>query len=154
MLSPDANASSHRRRPSTKIESGSFPSRTARARRSRELSRLVIILDFTLEQFATETQRHGANLQAEQKSGGLLANPVLALCVSVSPCLCGFIHQWQSLPRSASDRKHSKAGPRPNVLPLGHGRKSNPHENASPRLATSACRSETVWRSRATPSSA
>src|SRR5260370_39528976 len=84
MLSPDANASSHRRRPSTKIESGSFPSRTARARRSRELSRLVIILDFTLEQFATETQRHGANLQAQQKRRGLLTNPAFALCVSVS----------------------------------------------------------------------
>src|SRR6266849_2561465 len=84
MLSPDASASSHRRRPSTKIEAGSFPSRTARARRSRELSRLVITLDFTLEQFATETQRHEANLQAEQKRGGLLANPVFALCVFVS----------------------------------------------------------------------
>src|ERR1700687_5301403 len=90
MLSPDAKASSHRRRPSIKIEAGSFPSRTARARRSRELSRLVIIVNFTLEQFATETQRHGANLQAEPKREGLLANRVFALCISVAPWLHSF----------------------------------------------------------------
>src|SRR5262252_692178 len=44
IASPEAQASSARRRPSTKIESVAFPSRTARARRSRELSRLLILV--------------------------------------------------------------------------------------------------------------
>src|SRR6266850_8528670 len=146
MLRPDANASSPRRRPSTKIEAGSLPSRTARARRSRELSRLAIFVDFTSEQFATETQRHRAKPEVG-KGKHCYTTSRLSLIPSVlsSPCLCASvaINPELSLPKSASDRKHSKAGPRPNAPRSLDGQKSNPHESVSPRLATSACRSET-----------
>src|SRR5258708_19790337 len=44
IVNPELSASSHRRSPSTKIDSSILPSRTARARRSSELSRLVIFI--------------------------------------------------------------------------------------------------------------
>src|SRR5437773_2334137 len=60
MARPERSASSDKRNPSTKIDFSTLPSRTARARRSRELSRLMIFIlglesDYRLTERATNS---------------------------------------------------------------------------------------------------
>src|SRR5437899_5718649 len=60
--SPELSASAHSRRPSTKINSVTLPSRTARARRSRELSRLAIFILRNCRRGAEKQKRIGHRL--------------------------------------------------------------------------------------------
>src|SRR5437879_3041105 len=59
---PEFSASAHSRRPSTKIDSVTLPSRTARTRRSRELSRLAIFILRNCRRGAEKQKRIGHRL--------------------------------------------------------------------------------------------
>src|SRR5205085_12342546 len=80
----ERSASSQSRSPSTKIDSGAFPSRTSRACRSRELSQLLIVILNSLP------QRHGEEshkkAQNAQKSGDRSNEARTLFCAS-----CAFL---------------------------------------------------------------